>query len=1006
MNYTNAANYRWMIFLLVVFNCFNGQISSVENLSGTTFHFDFEKFETQLKKSGSKNEKYSKIFIDLPQEEGGKNVRFELKENDLTGQRLDHIITFDGFSTDNTSSLKLSVFKNRINAIIKTDKGYFYIEPDKSNIKEYKIYGGNPEETSNYICGVGDDQEILKELDSYNQNVALKSTTNFPIGNQIRKFRMAIATTGEFTQAFSGNTDNALAAAVNVVNLLNKIYESEVSITFSIIDETTNKTLIFTDPATDPFPASTTFPSAANSQSGFNILNSNGILPYNKYDIGHTFTIATHAGGNAGPLPCNNATKARAWTEWTTANGALGSDVELTAHEIGHQFGAFHTYNATGGGNGGATFCTTNWNSTSAVEPGAGVTRLSYSGNCWTPIDQTVRMSNSFPQYFHAKSLDQILANLQGSASCYTIVTSTNQPPLANAGADITIPKNTPFKLKGIASDPNDTNLTYTWEQMDVATASDKGAFGSTINGVGGYTAVNSTTAPLFRSEPSNLTTERYFPKMRFVLENQNIPPVNEAEALSMVPRNIKLRFTVRDNHSTNGGVDSDEIIVTVDNSGPLSVTYPNATGISIATNSTANITWDVNNTNLIKDNVNILLSIDGGNTFPYTLATGVANNGNYTASIPYIPATTKARIKIVGVINPNAEFFDVSDHNFTITSTCLAQNSYITPSSSVTAIAGSSAANLNMSPPLMVDDIFTAKTFVYNSDITPNKIVVFSNGTMTTPKVIGTYKSHKFNFRVSHSGKYIFRYSPGQADLWTAIHSGNPVSEVNFLSSNIYYNGSTPNLKTNTKSVFLNEGVDYYSVSTNYSNPPNTTVFTITAAGPGQMYVTKPNPAGYNYVFVAINNSTGKITAVSNTANFTSLPIGNYTVKGLSYINTVNPTVFVNKSISQLISSNICFSESINSRNLIITGALNTIDYRNTEDEIKVAPNPVNDMLYVISKIPITHYDLYDFSGRRLVGKKRYSETISFKEYPAGSYNIVFYDKQTIVYKTTIIKK
>ncbi|WP_223605477.1 reprolysin-like metallopeptidase [Chryseobacterium sp. OSA05B] len=1006
MNYTNAANYRWIIFLLLVFNYFNSQVYPVENLPRTTFHFDFEKFETQLKQSRSKSEQFSQLFIELPDEEGVKNVRFELKENKLTEQRLDNIITFDGVSADNTSSLKLSVFKNRINAIIKTNKGYFYIEPDKSNLKEYKIYGGNSEETNNFICGVGNEQDMLKELNSYNQNVVSKSTTNFPIGNQIRKFRMAVAATGEFTKGFNGVTDDALAAVVNVINLLNKIYESEVSITFSIILETTNKTLIFTDPDTDPFPASTTFPSAGNSQSGFNILNSNGLLLYNKYDIGHTFTIGTHAGGNAGPLPCNNTSKARAWTEWSTANGPLGSDVELTAHEIGHQFGAFHTYNATGGGNGGPTFCTNNWNSTSAVEPGAGVTRLSYSGNCWQPVDQTNKISNSFPQYFHAKSLDQILANLNASVSCNTIIASSNQPPLANAGADIIIPKNTPFKLNGTASDPNDTNLTYTWEQMDVATANDKGAFGSTITGVGGYTAVNSTTAPLFRSEPSNVTTERYFPKMKFVLGNQNIPPVNEAEALSMVPRNIKFRFTVRDNHSTNGGVDSDEIIVTVDNSGPLSVTYPNATGISIAVNSTVNITWDVNNTNLIKDNVNILLSIDGGNSFPYTLATGVTNNGNYTVSIPYIPATDKARIKIVGVINPNAEFFDVSDNNFTITSSCLAQNSYISPSSAVTAIAGSSAANLNMSAPQMVDDIFPAKTYVYNSDISQNKIVVFSSGAMTTPKLIGTYKSHKFNFRVSQSGKYILRYSPGQIDLWTAIHSGNPVSDGNFLTSNIYYSGSTANIKTNTKSVFLNEGVDYYSVSTNYSNPPNSTVFTITAAGPGQMYVTKPNPSGYNYVFVAINDSTGKITAVSNTANFTSLPIGNYTVKGLSYIDTVNSTTFVNKSISQLISSNICFSESINSRHLIITGALNTIDFQNIENDIKIAPNPVNDILYVITKNPITHYELYDFSGRSLVGKKRYSEAISFREYSAGSYTIVFYNGETRIYKTTIIKK
>lgn len=346
-------------------------------------------------------------------------------------------------------------------------------------------------------------------------------------------------------------------------------------------------------------------------------MNTNTTLVYNKYDIGHTFNILSSGGaqGQAGPQPCNNTSKARAWSQWalTMPKGIVAG---LIAHEMGHQFSAGHTYNAVGGSSGSPTFCTSGWNAAAAIEPGGGSTIMGYSTNCSAPNNQTNTGNNNL-NYFNAKSLDQILAYLQSPANCYTIVASTNQPPSANAGVDITIPKNTPFKLKGIATDPNDNNLSYTWEQADVATANDKGAFGSTITGTGGYTAVNSTTAPLFRSEQSISTTERYFPKIQFVLNNQNNPPTNDAEALPLVARNMKFRFTVRDNNVTNGGLDSDEIIVTVSNNGPLAVSYPNATGISVASNTTVNVTWDVNNTNTIKSNVDILLSIDGGVSFP-----------------------------------------------------------------------------------------------------------------------------------------------------------------------------------------------------------------------------------------------------------------------------------------------------------------------------------------------------------------------------------------------------
>ncbi|HCA08024.1 reprolysin-like metallopeptidase [Chryseobacterium sp.] len=990
-------------FLLIVFNIFWGQnISKETSLPGSVFPFDFQRFETQFQSSRLKKEKISKVWINIPAE-NGKSIRFNLSENNLTEQRLNSILTFDGVSEDRSSSLKLSVFKDHFNAIIKNDEGYFIVEPYKTSPGEYRIYNAFSTFDERFTCGV-EENDVIKELAVVKQSLNSKSAVNFPFGNQIRKFRLAVATTGEFTQAFAGNTDDALAEAVNMVNLINKIYESEVSVTFGLIADTTNKTLIFTDPATDPFTVDPSFASAANSQTGFNTLNTNTTLVYNKYDIGHTFNILSSGGaqGQAGPQPCNNTSKSRAWSQWalTMPKGIVAG---LIAHEMGHQFSAGHTYNAVGGSSGSPTFCTSGWNAAAAIEPGGGSTLMGYSTNCSTPNNQTNTGNNNL-SYFNAKSLDQILAYLQTPANCYTIVASINQAPSANAGVDITIPKNTPFKLKGIASDPNDSSLSYTWEQADVATANDKGAFGSTITGTGGYTAVNSTTAPLFRSEQTVSTTERYFPKMQFVLNNQNNPPTNDAEALPLVARNMKFRFTVRDNNATNGGLDSDEIIVTVSNNGPLTVSYPNATGISVASNANMTVTWDVNNTNTIKSNVDILLSIDGGVSFPYTLGSNVLNNGSYSATIPYIPSTDKARVKVVGVINPNAEFFDVSDNNFTITSDCAAYSTYITPQTATTAISGSPASNLNMTAPPAADAAYTSKTFVYNVGTSTNNVIVYSNSGMTAPVSASSNSvTNTFKFRVTETGSYVFSKSSGF--LITSVHSGSPATLANFLTSNAYYNGSNYTSVTSAKAVVLNEGVDYYFVISNFSNPANATSYTLTSAGPGSLYETATTPAGYSYTFVAINNSTGKIQAVSPTANFTSLPAGTFTVKGISYISTANVSSFVGKSVSELVALNICLNESKNSRVLTLTSSLGTKEYQNVSD-IKIVPNPVKDILSVITDKQVTHYELYDISGRNMTGKKKYSGNINFTEYSAGSYVLRLFDKDGLIYTTTVIKK
>lgn len=995
------------ILLLFTFSfgtLFSQQITE-NKIPGKVYSVNFIALQNAVKTKKTSPNLIKNVSITVPNFSGEK-VTYKLQENDLSAERAANVTTFNGSSEDGSAKIKLSLFDDYFVAIIKNKEGYFYVEKYKTESGSYRVYPAFADFGTNFRCDNGVDADLMRELNAVKLNLSSKaSAPNFPYGNQIRKFRMAIATTGEFTQAFAGNQNTALAEALSMLNLINLIYESEVSISFNAIAKTIDKTLIFTDPATDPFTVDPSFANAANSQAGFVTMNGNGTLPYALYDIGHTFHIITTGGaqGQAGNQPCNSTLKARAWSQWdVTLPKSITAN--LIVHEMGHQFTAAHTYNAVGGSAGSPTFCTSGWSNTAAVEPGAGTTIMSYGNNCTVPANQTNTGNNGL-NYFNAKSLDQIIANLSGPGNCFIAENTANQLPTANAGGDITIPKNTPFKLKGAGSDPNDTNLSYTWEQADNATANDRGAFGNSITGVGGYTANNSVeSAPLFRSAQSTSSTERTFPSIQFILNNANVPQVNEAEVLPAVARSMKFRFTVRDNNAFSGGLDSDEMTVTVANTGPLQVSVPSAAGITVAALSPTAITWNVNGTDAQKSTVNILLSTDGGNTFPYTLATNTPNDGSESITIPNVPNTAAARIKIVAELSPVAEFFDVSDNNFTITSTCNAYNSYIVPSTAVSASVGSPSSNLNMVAPSAAGNSYTVKNINYVT-ATNNNIYAYSNSSMTAPVLVASnYPSVTYSFKVTKTGSYVFTKTG--AFLLVTIHSGSPYSLTNFVASNTYSTGGGSFSSSNsTQSMTLQEGVTYYAVISNFSNPANNLTYTITSSGAGSLYDVLSTPAGYNYTFAAILNSDSKIKAVSTTANFTSLPAGSYTVQGISFVNTLNATTFVDKTISELSATGACFTVSSNSRDLLLSPVLATID-SSSNNEILLAPNPVDNYLTIKSKMKITGYQIFDISGRLIKADTLKDNVINLSTFKTGNYVISLLNDDKVIHREKIIKK
>ena len=129
----------------------------------------------------------------------------------------------------------------------------------------------------------------------------------------------------------------------------------------------------------------------------------------------------------------------------------------------------------------------------------------------------------------------------------------------------------------------------------------------------------------------------------------------------------MDFRVTVRDHRAGGGGVNTDNVVVNVVNTGAAFLVTSQNSAATLAGGSSQTITWNVAGTTgsgINASNVNIRLSTHGCNTFPTLLASNVANDGSEAVTIPN-SATTQGRIKVEPT---NNIFFDINNANLTIT--------------------------------------------------------------------------------------------------------------------------------------------------------------------------------------------------------------------------------------------------------------------------------------------------------------------------------------------------
>lgn len=614
------------------------------------------------------------INIELPLPDGSFIMLSVVESpilSDALAKKHPQIKTFKVYQTDNPSFTgRLDFTPLGFHAMLRTSDGIVYINPEsnytkkagKTNYRSFKKSSLLPQQP--FTCNTKTHKHAIENF-SYHVDANYRPAAKKRFGSTIKVYRLALAATSEYNMTVGeGNKNTSLAEMITAINRVNEIYEQDIAVRLKLV---TGTELISSNPKD------------FSNNNGDKLLLENqqwidDITGSANYDIGHIFSTGGGGLASVGSV-CDgdgdgvDEYKAQGVTGLKNPTGEAFY-VDYIAHEIGHQLGATHTFNADGAAAGDCSGNRVNqfysdkitYLASSAYEVGSGSTIMAYAGLC-----RSQDLQENTDAYFHGRSIEQIRQLIDGDISkaepdelfwadgsvCGTTVSSGDIPPTADAGDDFIIPANTPFVLTGSATDADSaaTTYIYTWEQFDLGNATKSLSAMHTDQGSG----------PLIRSLPGSTSPERYIPSLSAILSGDLT--ANIGERLPTTDRILNFRLTLR---SGTNGIDQDDMRITVNkNSGPFSVTAP--------TNSTSfqgytfvETRWNVANTHLTPidcKTVDITYSTDGGNTFSTNLLSNTANDGGEYILLPN-ESTQNGRIKVQCSDNI---FFNISPDNLAV---------------------------------------------------------------------------------------------------------------------------------------------------------------------------------------------------------------------------------------------------------------------------------------------------------------------------------------------------
>ena len=589
------------------------------------YSLDSQAFQKALEDLNSQKKQSTTVYFP---DGKGSVIPFLIKEAPVFARELSEkypeIKSYKGRSLNSEDRIRISFSPRGVQTMIVGTGAKFNTYMEKATGgNTYVVYQKDADLTAknNFVCNT---PESLTER-------AGPSAARLANDQTLRKYRIAVSASGEYTEFHGGDVAGALAAINATITRINEVYETDLAITLELIAN--NDAIIFDNPDTDPY----------GGDLNTEVQNTlSAVIGEENYDVGHLFHVSEFLMGNAGFVGsvCSDNQKGSAISAAPNPQGDV-FDIDLVAHELGHQFGANHTWSFQTEGTG------------VQAEPGSGSTIMGYAGI--VPGDDVQPNSDD---YFHYYSIQQI-ADYIADQSCAEETALSNNPPVISPNGDYIIPRSTAFFLTANATDPDGGDiLTYKWEQID------NGVVTSQTFGPDNPNGAN------FRSLPPSSSPTRYFPRLSEVLQG-NITQVNPAinsawETVSDIEREMNFAVTVRDNSNGGGQVSSDLVkINVVESAGPFQL-VSQADQEILTAGTLVSVIWDVAETDKNPVNaqfVDILLSTDGGQTFSAELVTNTPNDGDQEVLIPGL-ATNQARLMVRA---SNNIFFAVNSSDFTI---------------------------------------------------------------------------------------------------------------------------------------------------------------------------------------------------------------------------------------------------------------------------------------------------------------------------------------------------
>ena len=374
--------------------------------NGTLIDLDVSKMQQiiqQVPEKGTSSFTSKILIISLPMPSGAE-IDFFVTHAPLTTDKSPLYSTSAG-STYNLNAVEAAgysgtmvAYSDGIHATLNTPQGLLFIKRTNQVNKHEYIYfkdtDGFPHSPDDAVRpnALPTDESIdhrhsIGEEEHSHAMPRFANNNFYVVGNEDRRvLDLFILSEKSFVDQYGGNTANATARVVEIVNGVRAIWEKDFNLTVNYMG-------VY-------FHASQVGGSGTNAQNLFdNTVADANVTGGTKADVDLAHLFAGNGGGGSAVLwsACGNS-KASGYSG--TNNVSDASYIALVAHEMAHHLGADHTWTGSAGNCTAAQF-----GEGSGVEPGAGTSLASYAGICDT--DDIPNASKG--SFHHIESIREIV---------------------------------------------------------------------------------------------------------------------------------------------------------------------------------------------------------------------------------------------------------------------------------------------------------------------------------------------------------------------------------------------------------------------------------------------------------------------------------------------------------------------------------------------------------------------------------------------------------------------